>query len=78
MLGTSQQPLKVFTANDHDGHWPVGACSVVVATDEPEARRLLDTALIADGLKPCEEVKYTLRELDLTTPAAVILDNGEY
>jgi len=70
--------MAVFICNDHHGHWAVGSASVVVADNEDEARSLLDAALVADGLKPSALYPYTLRLLDQSRPAAVILVNGEY
>ncbi len=68
--------MKVFVSTDHDGHWPVGVASVVVAADETEARRLLDAELRRDGLKPDEP--YTLREVDTGVARAEILCDGNY
>lgn len=68
--------MRIFVSTDHDGHWPVGVASVVIAADEAEARRLLDAALRADGLDPGDP--YTLREVDTGVARAEILCNGEY
>jgi hypothetical protein len=67
--------LKVFTCTDHKGHWPVGVASVVIAANETEARRLLDIALLEEGLDVDE---YSLREIPANEPRAVVLNNGEY
>lgn len=69
--------LRVFTVIDHDVLYVNGA-SVVVATDEEEARRLLDAALIEAGLRPYDKDPYTLVELDTTVPHAVVLNDGDY
>lgn len=67
--------MNVYTCADHDGHWPVGACSVVVAADENEARRLLKEALMKEGL---DAKGFTLTPLDLSEAKATILLNGDY
>jgi hypothetical protein len=68
--------MRVWTCTDHAGHWPVGAASVVVAPDEATARRLLGAALASQGLS--DEDGFTLDEIDLTTPAAIVLQDGDY
>ena len=72
------KPLRVYTCTDHDGHWPVGVASVIVARDKRHARRLLNKALAKDGLAGFGELSYTLQALDLGTAAATILNNGNY
>ena len=68
--------MRVWTTKDFTGHWPVGAAAVVVAEDERITKLTMDKALMVDGLDPTEG--YTLVELDLDVPGAVILVNGEY
>lgn len=68
--------LRVFTCTDHAGRW-VGVASVVVAPDEPEARKLLTKALI-DARLDNEHASFTLNELNLAEPSAVILQDGDY
>lgn len=67
--------MRVFTCNDHYGHYPVGASSVVVAEDEHQAFSLLKDELERQGIK---DDRFTLVELDITKPRATVLDNGEY
>lgn len=67
--------MRVWVVTDHNTHWPVGGASIVVATDEIQARSLLDSALIDDSLKPDD---YTLREIMLDTPYAEVLCDGDY
>lgn len=67
--------MNVYTCKDHAGRWPVGACSVVVAWDEPEARRLLAAVLKEANLDPDG---FTLQLLDLSEPKATILLDGNY
>lgn len=68
--------MKVFTCNDHNGYWPVGTASVIVAEDKDVATRLLDVALKDKKLKPSELEAYTLVELDTRNPGAFILNDG--
>lgn len=70
--------MKLFTCNDHKGHWPVGVGSVVVAENEDRARELLDAALVLDGLEPNVEYPYTLVKVSLDREDAYILTNGDY
>jgi hypothetical protein len=69
---------RVWTVTDHDGHWPVGVASVVVADSEERARMVLDGQLEADGLRPFAQAPYTLIEVPLDREHAVVLCNGEY
>lgn len=66
----------IFTCTDHDGHYPVGVCSIVVANSETEARILLKVALHEAGLD--ENEPFTLQVIDATKPRATILLNGDY
>lgn len=70
--------MKLFTCIDHDGHWPVGVASIIVARNETEAKKLLDEVLHEDGLETFEKKPYTLQEIDLNKPKAVLLHSGEY
>lgn len=68
-----RKKLKVFTAN-HEGHW-LGGCSVVVAENKDEAYEILSKELGYQGLN----VSYgAIQEIDLYTPAAHVLFNGDY
>jgi hypothetical protein len=42
--------LNVYTCDDHDGVWPVGGASVVIAETEDMARDLLKAALREHGI----------------------------
>jgi hypothetical protein len=68
--------LKIYVCTDHDGHWPVGVCSVIVAFTEESAREMLKDELRDHGLDP--EKPFTLRQLNLTNPKAFVLLDGEY
>lgn len=70
--------LRVYVCTDHDGHWPVGVASVVVAADEVQARDLLDAELRKERLEPHDREPYTLCAIDLEQPSAHILNNGDY
>lgn len=68
--------MNVYVCTDHDGHYPVGVCSVVVASDEVEAAGLLRLQLNEHGLdynKP-----FTLRLLNTAEPRAFVLLDGDY
>ena len=68
--------MNVYVCTDHESFNPVGACSVVIAASESEARGLLEVALCEHGLyagKP-----FTLRQLSLEEPKAFILVDGDY
>lgn len=66
--------LHVYVSTDHDGRWPVGVASVVLAKNDVEARGLLDAELTARSLNPT--IPYTLKEL--RGPVAVVLRDGDY
>lgn len=70
--------MKLYTCIDHDCHYPVGVASVIVAPNELHARLHLDNALRKQGLKPNDEYKYSLVEIDLEKTQAIILQNGDY
>jgi hypothetical protein len=70
--------MNVWTCDDHDTFYPVGAASVVVAPTIEEARALLDKALVEKGLRPSGEKPYTLLPLSTARPVAVILVDGNY
>lgn len=67
--------MKVFICTDHDGHWPVGCASIVVAKDKEQATMLLRAALVGDGLSPDN---FTLQEVPTDTLFVKILHNGDY
>lgn len=70
--------MKIFTCIDHDGHFPVGVASVIVAKDRREARQLLDKELKAHSLRLYTEKKYKLSEVSLKIAQALILRDGDY
>jgi len=70
--------MKVFTCTDHDGHWPIGVASVIVAKDKRQARKLLDKELVVRGLLPRAEQEYTLDEVSLDVAQALVLQGGDY
>lgn len=67
--------LKVFTCNDHDGFYPVGVASVIVAQTEEEAAELLKVELRKRELGTDD---FTLIELDMSISRAVVLQDGNY
>lgn len=66
--------MTTYVCTDHDTHWLKG-CSVVVAADERMARRLLDAALRAEGLRPFTDFSYSLQEVPPDT--ALVVNPGE-
>jgi hypothetical protein len=68
--------VKVYVCDDHDHFWPVGVASVVLADGEDEARKLLDAALVARGLRPHEDKPYTLAPIERR--GAYILNDGDH
>ena len=67
---------QVWVCTDHEGHWPTGVASVVVAPDEETARKLLRDALRERGLE--KDRPFTLEALDIGQDHAVVLRNGNY
>lgn len=70
--------MRLFTCVDHDGLWSVPVASVVLAEDEASARALLDVELRLNSVKDSVEAPYTLREVPIDRPVAVVLSNGNY
>lgn len=69
--------MRAWYCTDHDGHYPVGVASIVVAEREGEARALLIEELRAHGLsQPSGD--FTLTEIDLSKSAAFVLNDGDY
>jgi hypothetical protein len=68
--------LKAWLCTDHDSYSPLGAASVVVAASVEAARPLLIEALRQQGIKDSDA--FTLRELDLSQPQAVVLIDGNF
>lgn len=67
--------MQVFVCTDHKGHYPVGTASVVIAENERQAYRLLETGLQQVGLA---DEAFTLKQVDITTPKAIVLCDGNY
>lgn len=68
--------MKVFYCTDHDGHWPVGVASLVVAPNKETAHAALATRLAALGLNG--DKPFTLTELDITKAQILVLRDGDY
>ncbi len=71
-----REPLKVYTVKNFNGCWPLGVTCVVVAKDRKEGRRLLDQQLDNAGILKGERKDYDMDELDITTPQAIVLHDG--
>ena len=69
--------LILWTCNDHATIWPVGGASIVIAENEEEARILLDKALDKAGIHETNG-SYTLVEVSMDEPIAIVLCNGDY
>lgn len=67
--------MKTFSCT-FTGHWPVGACAVVVAIDEQQAELDMRDALEREGLDRYQDLTFV--EIDTTAPAVHILLNGDY
>lgn len=67
--------MKLFTCNDHHGHWPVPTASVVIAESEEEARTMLTKELESRGIRVYD---FTLIEIDLNEKQTIVLSDGEY
>jgi hypothetical protein len=70
--------MKVFTCNDHEGFYPVGTASVVVATDRDHAYRLLQQELLNMGFAAAKAAVFTLEELPTDEPFVRVLCDGNY
>jgi hypothetical protein len=68
--------MKVFYSSDHDGYYPVGVCSIVVADTELKAKNILKKKLIEKGLDPNDE--FTLHEITLDKAEGYIILDGNY
>lgn len=67
--------LKLYSCT-FTGHWPVGACAVVLATGQGDARKRMRDALAAEGLDTTQMLE--MKEIDTRTAGAHVLLNGEY
>lgn len=67
--------MRLFSSKDFEGHWPVGTAAVVMAEDEAAARVLLLAELKEHHLSVGE---FTLQEIPMGKPLAVVLSDGDY
>jgi len=70
--------LKVFVCDDHDGFYPVGVSSIIVAKDRRQAKKLLNEQLKIFRLETSKDCPYTLREIPTDSPIAIIINDGNY
>ncbi len=68
--------MKLYTCTDHDCFWPVGAASIVIASNAEEAHKLLANKLKSHGLKP--ESGFNIQKVNMSKKQAIILCNGNY
>lgn len=66
---------KVWMSVGFQGFWPVGTAAIVVAQDEDQARELLRQELTRIGLAQND---FTVEEVDLKHPRALVLNDGNY
>lgn len=70
-----ENDLRVWSCK-FSGHYPVGACAVVVATTLAEAQFMLAVKLEAAGLRVRDDDEWT--EIDTTKLSVTILVDGDY
>lgn len=69
--------MKVFYNNNFSGHWPVGTSAVIVASNQEEAKRMLEDQLSTEGLKQeCDIDDFV--EINSDAQSVIILQNGDY
>lgn len=67
--------LKLYSCK-FIGHWPVGACAVILASGPADAKKRMRQALEAEGLDATQSLE--VEEIDTRTAGAHILLNGDY
>ena len=67
--------MEVYYCTDHDGVYPTGVASIVVAPSENLARIILRERLRELGL---DKSDFTLQRLYTNETKAIILVNGDY
>ena len=69
--------MKLFISTRFAGHFPVGCAAVIAAPTKPEAKKLLEAKLASIGLEQRVPDMW-IEEVDLTSPEAYILADGDY
>lgn len=69
---------RIFVCTNFRGYWPVGVASLVIAKDKREAKKLLDQKLRDAGIPIEGDGDYTLTEINIDSPGAVILNDGKF
>lgn len=69
--------MKVFTCDNFEGHYPVGAAAVIVAANELVARTMLIDHLAMIGLPQTDPAKLAINELPIK-PGVTVLVDGNY
>lgn len=69
------KPMKLFTCNDHNGHWPVPTASVIIAKSKDEAKEMLIKELKDRGIS---DNQFTLTEINPNKKQVIVLSDGEY
>jgi hypothetical protein len=73
---STAQPQKVFTCTDFRGFHPLEVSSLIVAPNQKQARESLIAELKRRGLYD-SDVEFTLSEVNIYHPGAIILHDGE-
>lgn len=68
--------MKTFSCK-FEGHWPIGACAVIVAVDEQQAELDMRDALEREGLDRDQDFM-VFQEIDTSDAQVRILLNGDY
>ena len=69
--------MKLFTANQIIGHYPVGACAIALAYNKEDAKILLEEELTIAGISqvvPLDEIE----EVPIDIHKAIVLIDGNY
>ncbi len=69
--------IKLYICTNHEGYWDVGV-SIILARNEIEAGKLLETALKKCGLRLDNEISYEFVEIDMSEEQAIVLNDGDY
>jgi hypothetical protein len=67
--------MKTFSCT-FVGHWPVGACAVIVAVDEQQAELDMRNALEGGNLDRYQDLTFV--EIDTTEAQVLVLLDGDY
>lgn len=69
--------MTIFTCDNFEGHYPVGAAAVIIAENELIAKQMLLDHLAGIGLPQRNPDKITIVPLDIK-PGVTVLVDGTY